>query len=332
MAKTTGENINKSSKIFEIKNLSKRYKLMNNKTIDAVSNLTLDIKKGETLAIVGPNGSGKTTTMKLLLGMIFPTSGEIDIFGAAPGNIEAQKRIGYLPEAPYFYEFLNGRELLNYYGKLCMVPENILQPRINDLLKMVDLYERGADMPIRTYSRGMRQRIGIASAMVNDPELLILDEPTNGLDPLGTVEVREFIMAQKKLGRTILLCSHMLSEVEAVADRVAILYRGELIALGPVSELIPKSKRWEITAANMGQEAETDFRNSGYEVKLSGNVLSIQISIDDDVYRVIEKIEKAGGKLVEITQSKSTLEEQFLRAISNEKAQIEENNEDRKNK
>ena len=308
-----------TEKIVEIKGLTKQYRLMNRKTIDAVVDLNLHINRGETLAIVGPNGSGKTTTMKLLLGMIFPTSGEITMFGKAPGNLEAQGKIGYLPEAPYFYEFLNGREILNYYGKLCNVPEDVLKTRIEELLEMVDLKERGADMPIRTYSRGMRQRIGIAGAMINDPELLILDEPTNGLDPLGTVEVRQFILNQKKTGRSILLCSHMLSEVEAVADRVAILYRGRLITAGPVKSLIPESDQWQITATNVTREGEATLRESGFEVKSGNDVVVIKVTNAENIYRALDKVESIGGKLVEVTRPQSTLEEQFLLAVSNEK-------------
>jgi len=318
MAKTTKAKTSQQEKIVEIKGLSKRYKLLGNKVIDAVVDLNLDIRRGETLAIVGPNGSGKTTTMKLLLGMIFPTAGEITIFGDTPGTINAQSKIGYLPEAPYFYEFLNGRELLSYYGKLCNVPEEVANIRIDELLKMVDLLDRGADMPIRTYSRGMRQRIGIASAMINDPELLILDEPTNGLDPLGTVEVREFILAEKKNGRSILLCSHMLSEVEAVADRVAILYRGKLIAIGSVDKLVPGSNRWEITATNITREGEATLRDIGLEIRTAGDSAIIKVSTSEDIYRVLAKLESVGGQLIEVTRPKSTLEEQFLLAVTNE--------------
>ncbi len=138
-----------------------------------------------------------------------------------------------------------------------------LKPRIDKLLAMVDLQERGADMPIRVFSRGMRQRIGIAQAMINDPELLILDEPTNGLDPLGTVQVRQFILEQKKQGRTILLCSHLLSEVERVADRVAILHRGNLLAVGPVAELVPESKQWQLVATELSREAIGTLKQAG---------------------------------------------------------------------
>ena len=304
--------------VVDIRGLSKTYRLMMGKEVNALTNLTLEIKKGETFAIVGPNGSGKTTTMKILLGMLFPTAGEAKLFGYAPGDAEAQRRIGYLPEAPYFYEFLNGRELLEYYGKLCGVPDEARKPRIDELLKMVDLYDRGADMPIRVYSRGMRQRIGIAQAMINDPDLLILDEPTNGLDPIGTVQVRQFILEQKKQQRTILLCSHLLSEVEAVADRVAILHRGDLIAVGPINELVPESTMWQLVATGLSREGVAAFKNAGFQPEVHGDVVTLLVETLDDAYRGLGIMRDQGGQLIELTRPQPTLEEQFLKAVGEE--------------
>ncbi len=307
--------------VVDIIGLTKTYRLMMGKEIPALINLTLDIQPGETFAIVGPNGSGKTTTMKLLLGMIFPTSGEAKLFGRAIDDPAAQSRVGYLPEAPYFYEFLNGRELLDYYGKLCGVPDAVRKSRIEELLKMVDLLERGADMPIRVYSRGMRQRIGIAQAMINNPDLLILDEPTNGLDPIGTYQVRQFIMEQKKKKRTILLCSHLLSEVEAVADRVAILHRGRLIRIGQVSELVPESQFWQLVASNLPRAAIDSLKNSGLAPTVHGDVVTLQSASLDEIYVALGMVKDLGGLLVEITRPQSSLEEQFLDAVTTEDTQ-----------
>lgn len=304
--------------VVAVRGLSKTYRMALGKEIPALADLTLEIRKGETFAIVGPNGSGKTTTMKMLLGLLFPTAGEAEIFGRAPSDPEARKRIGYLPEAPYFYEYLDGRELLSYYGKLCGVPDDVLRPRIEELLKMVDLHERGADMPVRFYSRGMRQRIGIAQAMINDPELLILDEPTNGLDPLGTVQVRQFILEQKRQGRTMLLCSHLLSEVEAVADRVAILHRGKLIAIGPVDELVPESHQWQLVATNMPKSAIGMLCEAGFLCDAHGDIVTVRADNLDDIYRGLGIVRDQGGTLVEITRPQPTLEEQFLKAVGEE--------------
>lgn len=307
---------NASAPVAELRGLSKTYRLMLGKEVKALDDLTLEIRQGETFAIVGPNGSGKTTTMKLLLGLIFPTGGDATLFGKPLGDPEAQRRTGYLPEAPYFYEYLNGRELLSYFGKLCGVPKNILLPRIDQLLKMVDLYERGADMPIRVFSRGMRQRIGIAQAMINDPDLLILDEPTNGLDPIGTYQVRQFILEQKKLGRTMLLCSHLLSEVEAVADRVAILHRGRLLTIGQVSELVPESKQWQLVASATGSELTKALSAAKFKVEQHGDVITVLTDKLDDIYQALGMVKDLGGQLLEITRPQPTLEEQFLKAVS----------------
>lgn len=307
-----------TTSLVEIRNLSKTYRLVFGKEIPAVVDLSLDIRKGETFAIVGPNGSGKTTTMKILLGLLFPNDdkvGTVSIFGREPGDSEVQSRVGYLPEAPYFYEYLTGRELLQFYGKLCGVPAEVLEPRINDLLTMVDLHERGADIPIRVYSRGMRQRIGIAQAMINDPELLILDEPTNGLDPIGTVQVRQFILEQKKAGRTMLLCSHLLSEVEAVADRVAILHRGKLLAIGPVDELVPESHQWQLVATELSSKAIEAVRAAGFTPDVRGDIVTLHGASLDDVYRGLGIIRDQGGQLIEITRPQPTLEQQFLKTV-----------------
>ena len=307
-----------SNTLVDIRELSKTYRLMLGKEIQAVNELSLSIQKGETFAIVGPNGSGKTTTLKIMLGLIFPTSGEITLFGQAPGNPEVQARIGYLPEAPYFYEYLNGRELLEFYGRLCCVPEDELAKRVDALLKMVDLFDRGADMPFNVYSRGMRQRLGIAQAMINDPDLLILDEPTNGLDPLGTVQVRQFILEQKRRGRTILLCSHLLSEVELVADRVAILNRGQLIAVGPVNELVPEGHQWQLTATDLSKEAVAALKSAGFSMDVQGDIAVIRTENLDEIYRALGQVRDQGGQLVEITRPQPTLEEQFLKAVGEE--------------
>ncbi|MEI6520109.1 MAG: ABC transporter ATP-binding protein [bacterium] len=304
-----------SQPLVDIRNLQKVYKLISGREINALNGLDLTIKKGETFGIVGPNGSGKTTTMKILLGLIYPTSGEAYLFGREPGDNEVQRRVGYLPEAPYFYEFLTGRELLHYYGSLCGVSKDIIAKRTDDLLKMVDLYDRGADMMIRFYSRGMRQRIGIAQTMINDPELLILDEPTNGLDPIGTVQVRQFILEQKKQGRTIILCSHLLSEVEAVADSVAILHRGNLLATGPVAQIVPESKQWQLVVTDLTRDAIGTLKKEGINLDIHGDVITYLSEDMDDVYKVLGRMRDAGGKLVEITRPQPTLEEQFLKAV-----------------
>jgi ABC-2 type transport system ATP-binding protein len=214
---------------------------------------------------------------------------------------------------------LNGRELLDYYGKLCGVPDAVRKPRIEDLLQLVNLLERGADMPVRYYSRGMRQRIGIAQAMINDPELLILDEPTNGLDPVGTWEVRQFILEQKKQGRTILLCSHLLSEVEAVADRVAILHKGQAVAIGPMSELVPESHQWQLVASRLSREAQAKLREVGFTFDVRAEMVTILANSLDEAYTALGIVRDMGGELESLARPQPTLEQQFLKAVGREK-------------
>ena len=207
----------------------------------AIKDLTLAVYEGETFGFIGPNGAGKTTTMHVLLGFIQPTAGEAYIFGVNVREPIARQRIGYLPELTYYYKFLTAEELLRFYGRLFSIPQPELDRRIDYLLKLVDLGQvRGK--PIKTYSKGMQQRIGIAQALINDPDLLILDEPTSGLDPIGRMKIREIIQRLKSEGKTVFFSSHELGEVETVCDHVAILHEGELKTLGSVQALINQYK------------------------------------------------------------------------------------------
>lgn len=203
----------------------------------AVKNLTLYVERGEVFGFIGPNGAGKTTTMNVLLGFVPPTSGSAAIFGVDVREPIARQRIGYLPELTYYYRFLTAEELLRFYGRIFRLSRTVLEKRIDILLRMVEL-DHVRNKLIRTYSKGMQQRLGIAQALINDPDLLILDEPTSGLDPIGRMKVREIIQRLKSEGKTVFFSSHELGEVETVCDRVAILHQGELRVEGRVSELV----------------------------------------------------------------------------------------------
>jgi len=205
----------------------------------AVKDLNLKVHAGEVFGFLGPNGAGKTTTMNVLLGFIGASSGAAFLFGVNVAEPIARQRIGYLPELTYYYKFLTAEELLRFYGKIFRIPRRELDTRIDQLLKLVEL-EHARKRPIKTYSKGMQQRVGLAQALINDPDLLILDEPTSGLDPLGRMKVREIIQRLKQMGKTVFFSSHELGEVETVCDRVAIINAGELKVEGRVSELIQK--------------------------------------------------------------------------------------------
>ena len=206
-------------------------------TKQALKGLDLAVEPGEVFGFLGPNGAGKTTTMNVLLGFVPPTSGEAFIFGVSVREPIARQRIGYLPELTYYYKFLTAEELLRFYGKIFRIPRRELEGRIDRVLKLVEL-EHARKRPIRTYSKGMQQRVGLAQALINNPDLLIFDEPTSGLDPVGRMKVREIIHRLKNEGKTVFFSSHELGEVETVCDRVAILCQGELKVEGRVQELM----------------------------------------------------------------------------------------------
>jgi len=205
----------------------------------ALKNLNLSVFSGEVFGFIGPNGAGKTTTMNVLLGFVRPTSGEASIFGTSVRHPIARQRIGYLPELTYYYKFLSAEELLRFYAKIFRIPRCETEKRIDSVLKLVEL-DHARKRTIKTYSKGMQQRVGLAQALINNPDLLILDEPTSGLDPLGRMKVRQIIQRLKQEGKTVFFSSHELGEVETVCDRVAILSDGELKTEGRVSELIQR--------------------------------------------------------------------------------------------
>src|SRR3954464_3707916 len=225
--------------ILELKHLRVEYR---SQTQDgakklAVQDLNLQVRAGEVFGFLGPNGAGKTTTMNVLLGFVPPTSGEASIFGVSVREPIARQRIGYLPELTYYYKFLTAEELLRFYGKIFKIPRRDLEPRIDSVVKLVEL-EHARKRPIRTYSKGMQQRVGLAQALINNPDLLVFDEPTSGLDPIGRMKVREIIHRLKNEGKTVFFSSHELGEVETVCDRVAILCQGEPKGEGRGRELM----------------------------------------------------------------------------------------------
>ncbi len=225
--------------VIETKNLSVTYRSreVGQQAHQAVRNLSLQVHEGEVFGFLGPNGAGKTTTMNVLLGFVPATSGSACIFGVDVRHAIARQRIGYLPELTYYYKFLTAEELLRFYARLFRIPRAETDRRIDQALKLVEL-DHARKRLIKTYSKGMQQRVGLAQALINNPDLLILDEPTSGLDPLGRMKVREIIQRLKNEGKTVFFSSHELGEVETVCDRVAILHQGELRAEGTVSSLL----------------------------------------------------------------------------------------------
>ena len=242
--------------VVETKNLTKIYRdFWGRQKVRALKALDLQIHKGEIFGLLGPNGSGKTTTIKLLLGLLFPTSGEISILGKTASDVGKNEKIGYLPEESYLYRFLNAEETLDFYGRLFKMSGPVRRQRVSQLINMVGL-ESAKKRQLREYSKGMTRRIGLAQALINDPDLILLDEPTSGLDPIGTKNMKDLILELREQGKTIIMSSHLLADVQDVCDRVGILYQGELKELGRVSDLLQVSTQTEIRAENLSDDAK----------------------------------------------------------------------------
>ncbi|MEI6560816.1 MAG: ABC transporter ATP-binding protein [Verrucomicrobiota bacterium] len=242
-----------------IRNLTKVYPIpFKRERITAVDNLTLSVEPGQVYGLLGPNGSGKSTTMKALLGLVSPTSGSTQIFGRDSALVASHEEVGYLPENPYFYKFLTGEETLRFYGKLCGLRGQALRDRARDLLKLVGL-ENAADRRIGGYSKGMLQRIGMAQALVQEPRLLVLDEPTAGVDPAGSREIRDLILEFKSRGITVLLCSHLLGQVQEICDRVGILHKGRLVREGALESLIAIENQTQLIFENASPDLLARF-------------------------------------------------------------------------
>jgi ABC-2 type transport system ATP-binding protein len=219
----------------------------------AVKNLSLAVEQGQVYGLLGPNGSGKSTTMKIVLGLVTPTSGKSEIFGRDSNLVESREDVGFLPENPYFYKYLTGEETVRFYGKICGLHGSKLRERTRELLHLVGL-EHAADRRLGGYSKGMLQRIGLAQALVQEPRLLVLDEPTAGVDPAGSREIRDLILDFKKRGMTVLLCSHLLGQVQEICDRIGILHQGVLVREGRLDELISIDNQIELIVENATPE------------------------------------------------------------------------------
>jgi ABC-2 type transport system ATP-binding protein len=245
-----------------IQNLTKEFKnpsVFQRGKVIAVKNLSLNVEPGHVYGLLGPNGSGKSTTMKIVLGLVVPTEGHTFIFGRNSRDVESRESVGFLPENPYFYKFLTGEETLHFYGKLCGLGGKMLRGRTAELLALVGL-EDAADRRIGGYSKGMLQRIGLAQALIPDPRLLVLDEPTAGVDPAGSREIRDLILRLKSRGITVMLCSHLLSQVQEICDRIGIMSRGELLREGALDELIAIENQTELTLENASPALLADLR------------------------------------------------------------------------
>ncbi len=292
--------------------------------VTAVNNLHLQVEEGEIFGFLGRNGAGKTTTIKMLLGLIFPTAGDATLLGKPMGDNNVKQDLAYLPEETYFYDSMTGWDLMDYYGRLFRIPEPERSRRVKICLEKVQLQPEAWKRNIRGYSKGMRQRIGIAQALINDPKLLFLDEPTSGLDPIAHSELRDIVASLKDEGKTVFLSSHQLADVELICSRVAIIHRGKLLTTGTIRDLI-SGERKEVTVTSQA------LQNGLYEkihsivpgAQRQGNELVRFLSDDDDtISAVIDIVRGAKGKVLSIVPQKRTLEDVFVETVRKEEGEL----------
>lgn len=305
--------------VVEIDNLTKDYEVgfLRKKKVRALDGLSLTVNHGEIFGFLGANGAGKTTTLKLLMRLIFPTNGSARILDHDISDISMHSRIGYLPENPYFYDYLTALEFLNFCGQIFGLSKSSRDNRAKELLNRVRLHESKWNTQLRKFSKGMLQRVGLAQALVNDPEVVFLDEPMSGLDPIGRREVRDLIASLRQEGKTVFMCSHILSDIEILCDRVAILKGGRLAQVGYLDELrqqVPGRNLVEVMVSGVSQvalEAYLPDRNE-FLVTSTPAGLRIELSDEKDIDRVLASLRAAGGKLVSVQPLRQSLEELFL--------------------
>jgi ABC-2 type transport system ATP-binding protein len=283
----------------------------------ALDRLTLEVEAGEVFGFLGPNGAGKTTTLKLLMQLVFPTSGRAELLGRPLGALEAKQQIGYLPENPYFYDYLTAEELLVYFAGLFGYPASERRERASRLLDEVGI---GAErrLQLRKFSKGMLQRVGIAQALVNDPKLVILDEPMSGLDPLGRRDVRALIMRLRDRGVTVFFSSHVLSDAEALCSRVAILAKGRLVSSGRLTDILAFDARgWELIVADVDERHIAALGSRiRQRVQIGPGRYQLELPADDPPERLLGELTAAGARLVALNPIRATLEDFFVEQVA----------------
>mgnify|MGYP000116586613 FL=1 len=304
----------------EIQNLTKDYEtgFLRKKRVRALDDLSLNVEPGQIFGFLGGNGAGKTTTIKTLMRLQFPTSGTARILGRDINDVQMHRRIGYCPENPYFYDYLTAIELMEYFGQLFGQDAATRRRKCEELLTAVGLQEKDWRRQLRKYSKGMLQRVGLAQSLINDPEIVFMDEPMSGLDPVGRREIRELIAGLREKGTTVFMSTHILSDIEALCDRVAILRSGRLAATGDLNELLSNtdgSKALEISVQGVSAESirdEIEFI-AGATMNAKPNGANIQVLDENDIDAVLNITRKYGGRLASINPVKQSLEELFVK-------------------
>lgn len=299
----------------EIKGLTKQYPVrFKREAVNAVSNLNLAVQEGEVFGFLGPNGAGKTTTIKTLLGLIYPTAGEAYVLGKPAGDISVKHRIAYLPESPYFYEHMSAREIVGFYAQLFGMRGEEVARRTDELLNLVGL-QADSRKPLRQFSKGMLQRVGIAQSLINRPKLLFYDEPTSGLDAIARRDIRDLILHLKSQGITMFLSSHQLEDVEMICDRVSIIHRGVLQKMGRVEDLVGAG-RIEIVASGLKNGLAEKIRAVASDARFTDSQAVIsQPDEREAVSRVVDLIREGQGHIVSITPKRRRLEDIFVETV-----------------
>ncbi len=308
--------MNESNAIIHTDKLTKIYRLgITRRPVEAIVGLNLDVLKGEIFAFIGLNGAGKTTSIQLLLDHVRPTSGAAFIFGRDSRDFKSREKVGFLPDLPHFYRFLTATEILNYTGKLFGLSYKERTNRSRDLIDMVGLTGR-ADEPLKGFSRGMLQRIGLAQALINHPELVILDEPLGGLDPVGRMELRDIIIDLKRQGSTVFFSSHILDDAQRIADRVAIIHKGRLLAVGTLDELLTVKPGWEVELEPVdGFQIEDFCRDRKWEFKRLEKTCLLTIPDEDGVFELYDFAHQGSIKLESVNRHRLDLEHAFLKEL-----------------
>lgn len=304
--------------ILKTEGLTKEYRTGFWRTrVRVLHDLNLEVHQGEIFGYLGPNGAGKTTTLKLLMGLIYPTAGQASILGRDVQDVAVKAQVGFLPENPYFYDYLTGREFLHFYGQLFGLPYRDRRQRIDELLHVVGL-SKAAQLQLRKYSKGMLQRIGLAQALINDPQVVVLDEPTSGLDPVGRKEVRDLILDLKGRGKTVLFSTHIVPDAEMICDRVGIIVAGRLVRVGTLEELLGSEvERIEITASGFdeavgGQIVQWSVRPPTRH----GDKVLFAVNTEKEASRVMEFLLGRGASVHAVHPKRRTLEDLFLQEVA----------------
>ncbi|MBR2979204.1 MAG: ABC transporter ATP-binding protein [Myxococcaceae bacterium] len=301
----------------EFKAVSKQYRLgfWLSKKVQALKSLDLRVEQGQIFGLLGPNGAGKSTTIKILMNLVQASAGEVRLFGASPSDAKARRQVGYLPENPAPYDYLTGREFVTLGAQLAQFPAKEIKKRVDEVLDVVGM-ARTAGLQIRRYSKGMVQRVALAQALVGAPKLLVLDEPTSGLDPVGRRQMRDIILHERERGTTILFCTHIIPDIEALCDRVAVLVSGKLVQEGGVRELLTtKAPGVEIAIEGIGREALDALKVSPEAVHEIGGRLLVRVS-GADSNALIGQIIAAGGRVTQLQQVRFSLEDLFMDVVN----------------